>query len=225
MRLGVTALLLAGHILGAHVWLEAQNAAPAAPGADALARALQQRYQTIKDFSADFVHTYRGGVLRTQTRERGTVKIKKPGKMRWVYTAPEQKEFVSDGVKIYSHIPQDRQVLVSDVPPDSDASTPAMFLSGKGDIARDFTASLVESPVPDSVGLKLTPKRPEAQYDYFIVATTQPGLQIRALATHDRQGGDSVIAFMNLKENQGIPDKEFAFRIPKGADVITNTGN
>jgi outer membrane lipoprotein carrier protein len=222
MRLGDTALLLVGHILGAHVWLEAQNAAPSA---DALARALQQRYQTIKDFSADFVHTYKGGVLRTQTSERGTVKIKKPGKMRWVYTAPERKEFVSDGVKIYSHLPQDRQVMVSDVPPDSDASTPAMFLSGKGDIARDFTASIVQSPVPDAIGLKLTPKRPEAQYDYFIVATSQPGLQIRALSTHDRQGGDSVIAFMNLKENQGIPDKEFAFRIPKGADVITNSGN
>jgi len=164
-------------------------------------------------------------VLRTQTSERGTVKVKKPGKMRWVYTAPERKEFVSDGVKIYSHIPEDHQVLVSSVPPDGDASTPALFLSGKGDISRDFTASLVQSPVPDATGLKLIPKRPEAQYEYFIVATTQPGLQIRALATHDRQGGDSVIAFMNLKENQGIPDKEFAFRIPKGADVITNAGN
>jgi len=86
-------------------------------------------------------------------------------------------------------------------------------------------ASLVESPVPDAIGLKLTPKRPEPQYDYFIVATTQPGLQIRGLATHDRQGGDSVIAFTNLKENQGISDNEFAFRIPKGADVITNGGN
>jgi outer membrane lipoprotein carrier protein len=225
MRLGVTALLLVGHILGAQLWLEAQSSTPVAPNADALARALQQRYQTIKDFSADFVHTYRGGQLRTQTRESGTVKIKKPGKMRWIYTAPERKEFVSDGVKIYSHIPEDKQVMVSDVPPDGDASTPALFLSGKGDIARDFTASIVPSPVPDAVGLKLTPKRPEAQYDYFVVATSQPGLQIRALATHDRQGGDSVIAFMNLKENQGISDKEFAFRIPKGADVITNGGN
>ena len=111
------------------------------------------------------------------------------------------------------------------VPPDGDVSTPTLFLSGKGDLARDFTASIVESPVPDSIGLKLTPRRPEAQYDYFVVATTEPGLQIRALATHDRQGGDSVIAFTNLKENQGISDKEFAFRIPKGADVITNRGN
>ncbi len=131
---------------------------PPAQDADALARALQQRYQTITDFSADFVHTYRGGVLRTQTRERGTVKIKKPGKMRWVYTAPEPKEFVSDGVKIYSHIPQDRQVLVSPVPADGDATTPALFLSGKGDIARDFTAAIVESPVAGAVGLKLTPE-------------------------------------------------------------------
>jgi len=210
-------------VLGSCAWAAAQTAAPTpAQDADALARALQQRYQTITDFSADFVHTYRGGVLRTQTRERGTVKIKKPGKMRWIYTAPEPKEFVSDGVKIYSHIPQDRQVLVSPVPADGDATTPALFLSGKGDIARDFTAAIVESPVAGAVGLKLTPKKPEAQYDYFVVATSQPGLQIRALATRDRQGGDSVISFMNLKENQGISDKEFAFRIPKGADVITN---
>ena len=225
MRLSLTLLLvLVIQVLAGHSWLAAQGSA-AAPSADALAKALQQRYQTIKDFSADFEHTYRGSALRTQTRERGTVKIKKPGKMRWVYTAPERKEFVSDGLKIYSHIPQDRQVLVSNVPADGDVSTPALFLSGKGDIARDFTASIVQSPVPGAIGLKLTPKRPEAQYDYFVVATTQPGLQIRALATHDRQGGDSVIAFMNLKENQGISDKEFEFRIPKGADVITNGGN
>jgi outer membrane lipoprotein carrier protein len=222
MRLALTALLFTGHILAGHVWLQAQTAAV---NAEALAKALQQRYQTIKDFSADFEHSYRGGALRTQTRERGTVKIKKPGKMRWTYTAPEPKEFVSDGLKIYSHIPADRQVLVSDAPADSDVGTPALFLSGKGDIARDFTPSIVASPVPDAIGLKLTPRKPEAQYEYFIVATTQPGLQIRALATHDRQGGDSVIAFMNLKENQGISDKEFAFRIPKGADVITNGGN
>jgi outer membrane lipoprotein carrier protein len=150
------------------------------------------------------------------------VKVKKPGKMRWVYTNPEPKEFVSDGVKIYSHLPQDRQVLVADVPSGSSATTPTLFLAGKGDISRDYVAALVDSPVPGSIGLKLTPRKSEPEFEYFVVATQQPGLQIRGLATHDRQGGDSVITFTNLKENQGISDKEFAFRIPKGADVITN---
>ncbi len=73
------------------------GAAQPRPAPDALAKSLQQRYQGIRDFSADFVHSYRGGVLRTQTQERGTVSVKKPGRMRWTYTAPEKKEFVSDG--------------------------------------------------------------------------------------------------------------------------------
>src|SRR5262245_52887773 len=102
------------------------------PDPEALARSLQQRYQGIKDFSADFVHSYRGGVLKTQTQERGVVAVKKPSRMHWTYTAPEKKEFVSDGIKVYSYIPQDKQVIVSQVPPDDQATTPALFLAGNG---------------------------------------------------------------------------------------------
>ena len=192
------------------------------PAPEALARSLQQRYQGIKDFSADFVHSYRGGVLKTQTQEHGKVTVKKPSRMHWTYTAPEKKEFVSDGVKIYSYIPQDRQVIVSSVPPDDEARTPAMFLAGKGDIVRDFTATYVDSAVPGTVALKLTPRRNEPDYEYLVVAVDPASLQIRALTTRDRQGGDSTLIFSNLKENQRISDKEFAFRIPRGVDVITD---
>ena len=44
-------------------------AAQSRPTPEALAVALQKRYQGIRDFAASFVHTYRGGVLRTQTTE------------------------------------------------------------------------------------------------------------------------------------------------------------
>src|SRR5262247_4731545 len=91
---------------------------------EAVARALQKRYEGIRDFSADFVHTYRGGVLRTETRELGTVNVKKPGMMRWIYVKPERKEFISDGKMIYSYIPEDKQVIVANVPPDDAATTP-----------------------------------------------------------------------------------------------------
>ena len=192
------------------------------PAADALARSLQQRYQGIKDFSADFVHNYRGGVLKTQTQERGKVSVKKPSRMHWTYTAPEKKEFISDGVKIYSYIPQDKQVIVSNVPADDQATTPALFLAGKGDIARDFSASYVDSTIPGTLALKLTPRRSEPDYDYLVVAVDPASLQIRALTTRDREGGESTLVFNNLKENRGISDKEFAFRIPRGVDVITD---
>jgi outer membrane lipoprotein carrier protein len=192
------------------------------PAPEALAKSLQQRYQGIRDFSADFVHSYRGGVLRTQTRERGTVAIKKPGRMRWVYTDPEKKEFVADGQKVYSYIPQDKQVIVTDVPPDNEATTPALFLAGKGDISRDFTAAYADNPAPGTVALKLTPRKPEPEYEYLVVGIDPGSLQIRSLTTRDRQGGESTLSFNNLKENRGLTDKEFAFRIPRGVDVITD---
>lgn len=192
------------------------------PSPDALARSLQQRYQTIRDFSADFVQTYRGGVLRTQTTERGRVVIKKPGLMRWVYTSPERKEFVSDGRKMYSYIPHDRQVIVSDVPRDDQASTAALFLAGKGNIGRDFTAAYADAGTARTAALRLAPRKGEPEYEYLIVTVDLQTLQIRGLTFRDRQGGESTLTFSNLKENRGVSDNEFAFRIPRGVDVVTH---
>ena len=160
--------------------------------------------------------------MRTQTRESGTMSVKKPGRMRWTYTAPERKEFVADGQKVYSYIPQDKQVIVSNVPPDNQATTPALFLAGKGDISRDFTAAYADPAAAGTVALKLTPRRAEQEYEYLVVAVDPGTLQIRALTTKDRQGGESTLTFSNLRENQGLADKEFTFRIPRGVDVITD---
>jgi outer membrane lipoprotein carrier protein len=190
-----------------------------------LAQALQRKIDAVKDFSTDFTHAYQGGVLKKQITERGHLLVKKPGKMRWDYTAPEPKQFVSDGVKLYSYVPEDKQVIVSSVGPDDDATTPALFLAGKGSLTRDFVASLVDLPPglpPGSRALKLVPKSRERDYDWIILAV-DPMLTIRGLVTSDTQGGTSTFSFINLKENVGIPDSQFTFRIPRGVDVITDT--
>lgn len=209
-------------VCGAVVVLTLGLAAQTPASPDAVARSLQTRYEGIRDFSADFMQTYRGGVLRTETKEQGTVSIKKPGMMRWVYSKPERKEFVSDGRKMYSYIPEDRQVMVADVPPDDAATTPALFLAGKGQIVRDFATAFDSNPPAGIVALKLTPKKTEPEYEYFVILVDAKTMQLRGLATKDRQGGLSVLTFTNLKENTGISDKEFAFRVPRGVDVITD---
>jgi len=188
-----------------------------------LAAAIQRKVDGIKDFSADFTHTYEGGVLRKQITERGHLLVKKPGRMRWDYSVPEPKQFVSDGVKMYSYIPQDKQVIVATVPPEDEASTPTLFLAGKGSLTRDFTASLVDTPAgmpPGTRGLKLVPKTRQRDYDWLLLAVDPGSLAIRGLQTVDGQGGKSSFSFTNLKENVGLADKEFAFKIPRGADVV-----
>ncbi len=200
----------------------AQTAPPAASPAE-LARRVQARYDTIRDFEGAFTQTYEGGVLRTKTTERGTVVIKRPGRMRWLYTAPEHKEFVSDGIKIYAYFPADRQVMVSPAPTGAD-TTPALFLTGQANLARDFDASAMDvaGAAPGLVGLKLVPKQPDPDFEWLAIAVDPATFQIRHLVALDRQGGRSTFTFANLKENQRPPDTLFAFRIPKGVDVITN---
>jgi outer membrane lipoprotein carrier protein len=189
-----------------------------------LASALQRKYDNIKDFSADFAHTYEGGVLRKQITERGHLLVKKPGKMRWDYSTPETKQFVSDGLKMYSYIPQDKQVIVATVPADDEAPTPTLFLAGKGNVTRDFTPSLVDAPSGMPAGsraLKLIPKAKQRDYDWLVLILDPESLAIRGLMTVDAQGGKSSFSFTNLKENVGLADKEFAFKIPRGVDVVT----
>jgi outer membrane lipoprotein carrier protein len=220
----VTARYLAGVLL---VLTRAISAEPAQPAsADAVARDLQTKYDRVRDFSADFVHTYRGGVLKQQVTESGHLLVKKPGKMRWDYTSPEKKTFVSDGHKLYSYIPQDKQVIVATVPPDDQAPTPALFLTGKGNIQRDFSVAFdkVSEAPSGTIALKLTPKKREPEFDWLTLVLEPDSLKLSMMITVDPQGGRSVFSFKNLKENIGLTDNEFVFKMPRGVDVVTDAG-
>ena len=189
----------------------------------ALAARVQQRYNTIRDFEGDFVQSYEGGVLRTKTTERGSLKIKRPGKIRFTYTKPERKEFVSDGVRLYTHLVADKQVIVGPAPSAEDGDVPAMFLAGRSDLARDYTPSFMPLPgaAPGLITLKLVPKNRESEFESLGIGVDQKTLQIQFLTATDKQGGRSSFTFTNLKENRGLSDKEFEFRVPRGVDVVT----
>ena len=202
----------------------AQTAGAAEPTATELAQSLQRRIDGIRDFSADFTHTYQGGVLHKVVTERGRLLMKKPGKMRWDYTVPEPKLFVSDGVKMYSYVPEDKQVIITDVPAEGDTGAAALFLAGRGSLVRDYTPSLVDLPPgmpPGSRALKLVPRSRQQDEDSLILVIDPTSLAMRGLVTQDAQGGISSFSFVNLKENVGVTDKEFAFKMPRGVDVIT----
>jgi outer membrane lipoprotein carrier protein len=192
------------------------------PAAQDLARALQRKYDQVHSFTADFIQHYEGGVLRKSLTERGTVQVKKPGRMRWEYKAPEEKLFVSDGRKMYSYIPADKQVIVSTVPADDQATTAVLFLVGKGNLTRDFNATLIGTNDPRTWTLRLDPKTAQREYDWLIVVIDRKSMQIKALTAGDNQGTKSSFLFSNMRENVDLPDKQFEFKIPRGADVITS---
>lgn len=194
----------------------------ARPPIDELIAALQAKYDAVGNFSAAFEQTYTGGVLRAALAERGTVLIKKPGKMRWHYTSPEEKLFVSDGVSLYSYLPLDRQVIVGAVPPGDNVSTPALFLAGRGNLSEDFDAAYDDAvdPPAHTWAVALTPTRRDVDYTRLTLVVERESLRVVSLRAIDFQNAVSAFTFSDLKENQELPDTLFDFEIPRGAEVI-----
>jgi outer membrane lipoprotein carrier protein len=135
---------------------------------------------------------------------------------------------VSDGINLYTYMPQDRQVVIMAMPPDDKATTPILFLAGKGDLTRDFIPSLTPLPpgLPQgSRALKLTPRTPQPEYEWLTLTFDPATLALKGLTTLDAQGSVSTFAFTGWKENQGPSDTLFVFKPPKGVDVVTDATN
>ena len=199
----------------------AAAAGQTAPSAQDVAASLQKKYDTIRDFSTDFVHTHEGGVLKRKREERGTLLVKKPGKMRWNYTAPDEKVFVSDGVRLTQYFADENRALVSAVPENDQAAV--LFLAGRGSLTRDFNVSFGQNGAAGAWTLRLEPKQPQQEYDWLEVTAARDTFLLQSLTVAEKQGSRSTFVFSNFKENPGLTDKTFAFAIPRGAEV-TNAG-
>jgi outer membrane lipoprotein carrier protein len=187
---------------------------------EAVATSLQRKYDTIKDFSADFRQVYEGGPLKRKREELGTLLVKKPGKMRWAYKAPDEKVFVSDGTRLYQHFPQENRVIVGPAPEGNQAAV--LFLAGRGNLTRDFTVTFGQGTNPVSWTLHLVPKQPQPGYDWLEITATRDTLRLLTLTVGEAQGSRSTFYLSNFKENPGLADKQFAFSIPRGAEVVTD---
>jgi outer membrane lipoprotein carrier protein len=197
------------------------KAEPPAAGGDATARRLlrtvEERHGRTTDLVARFSQSYRSGMLGREVIERGTLSIKRPGRMRWEYKDPEPKLFVSDGRTFYFYVPADRQVMVSEQ--DDQRSLAARLLSGQGGLAEEFEATLDEPLEEGVMRLRLEPRReqPDVRRAWVDV---EPSGRIRSILLEDVQGNRTRFRFESIRENTGVADAAFRFEVPKGVEVI-----
>ena len=185
------------------------------PTAPELARRVQTHYNTVADFTADFVGTFKYQLTHQVSVERGTLKVKKPSRMRWTFTKPDRKEFVADGTKLFTYFPADRvgtENLLSDT---GDDSLALLFLAGKGDLTRDFVASMPPEQPANEWQLVLSPKKRQGEYDTLTLGVRRDSLALTGLVIVDDEGTQSY-QFTNFRTNTGLKDSDFRFVFPAG---------
>lgn len=190
---------------------------------DALINSLQAKYNKLSSLSADFTQLYNAPGQKAR-RESGHLLLRKPGKMRWDYTAPEPKLFVSDGKWIYEYIPSDKYASRSAIKESGDMRAPFAFLLGRGNLRRDFKIIEFAKESPARAGnkvLRMVPKR-AADFKELILEIEPASLQIARLSLIESGGARSDFLFSNLRENAVVSDAQFTFKAPAGVELRTD---
>jgi outer membrane lipoprotein carrier protein len=186
-------------------------------------RAVQTRYEGIRDLRARFEQTARpasvGGRGSTETRSKGSVVVAKPSRMRWTYESPEPSVVVSDGKTLWIYDPSFAEVQRMSVVDGGFLSGAALqFLLGRGDMEREFDVRLV-SCTASAVELELLPREPASYEKLRIVADPQTG-NVSRTQIQDLLGNVTIVSFSEVEVNRDPPASLFHFDPPKGVRVI-----
>jgi outer membrane lipoprotein carrier protein len=210
-------------ILFSYLWLPLYffSLAVSAPSElDQLINGLQGKYVRMNTLNAEFTQIYNAPGERTR-RESGRLQLKKPGKMRWDYTIPEAKLYVSDGKTMYEYLPAERLATRVSAKQTDDWRAPFMFLLGRGNLRRDFARIEFASEAPVRAGhrvLRLIPKR-NSDIRELLIEIEPNTLRLARLSL--LKSGNTRIDFLlnNVQENAVIVDSVFTFQPPAGVTV------
>ncbi len=185
---------------------------------------LQKIYSKTNSLSADFIQIASSINGRHKRRGTGTLKLLKPGRMRWDYTEPDQQVMVCDGQVISMYFAKQKQMITSSAKQYLESDVTYSFFAGSGDILRDFS---VQSPDPDdldkmagSYQIKIIPKHSHPQVDYINLWVDAKTFILNRVKVTDKFGSQTDISFSNTKRNIKIDKEIFVFTPPAGTEII-----
>jgi outer membrane lipoprotein carrier protein len=179
---------------------------------------LQGKYEKVSSLTAEFVQETYMRTLDKREVAKGTVYFQKPGKMRWNYTAPSTDEVVSDGITLWVYEPELAQVI--ETPARGVTAAVAMdFLTGSGDIKKDFSVTLIKETV-DTYLLGLEPKSPLEGIKRISIEVEKEEYLVVKSIIEDHFGGETMIGLTNIELNTALKKSLFEFSVPEGVRVV-----
>ncbi|MFH1467740.1 MAG: outer membrane lipoprotein carrier protein LolA [Pseudomonadota bacterium] len=186
---------------------------------------VEQVYGQAECLQADFTQVSRSAALGDEQRQKGKVAVKRPRKMRWEFTSPDKKLFVTDGQTMWIWSPSDNQVIVyKDF--SGGSSDVTGLLSDLSKINELFEVTLVPSEgVGQSYVLDLKPRSADAgNFKQLQITFSRRKLLVERVVLTDQFDNLTDLTFSQVKLDAKVPDGDFTFEVPAGAQVITPEG-
>jgi len=190
---------------------------------DPVIRDIEAAYTRLNDLKAEFSQEAFNKSLNQTIPARGTVYLKKGGKLRWEYAEPTAQEIVSDGKTLWVYTPTLQQVNTGPAP--EALSGPAgSFLAGLGKLREHFDVRFLNPAQPrDADGnwaLDLTPKQALPTLSRLVLAVDPREFLVRRAVVYDQFDNTVTMRFTKLGVNTNLADKLFTFVPPKGVATV-----
>lgn len=187
------------------------------PKTEMLLKRVEHRYNSNITLTVHFSETYSGPGRAART-ETGMLYLLKPGKMRWEYTSPPGKLFISDGKNVYLYLPDSNRVQKMGLKLTEDMLAPLAFLLGKLNFEREFQNLQAR---PDAGGTVITaeaksPNLPYTRVEFML----SPNLEIRKLHVVGQDQSVLDFSFDTERLNPAFSAGLFQFKTPAGAEVV-----
>ncbi len=182
-------------------------------------KAVETRYNHAQTLQVTFHEAYTGPGQPRRT-ESGTLLLRKPGRMRWNYTSPQGKLFVSDGKFLWLYTPATNQVEKMKIKESEDMRAPLAFLLGKLHFDKEFR-NIQARPVADGMLITAEPKTDTLPYTNVEFVVGQDN-QIRRVQVTGYDKSVLEFNFDQEKLNPPLEAKLFQFRVPQGAELVEN---
>ena len=186
-----------------------------------LADAVDKHYNDLRSLQSNFEELYTGGGMTRN--ESGVMILKKPGKMRWDYTSPRVKMFLTDGKTAWFYVPGEKQARRASVKSLDDLRSPLRYLLGKTKLEKEFQGlSLApdKQPLtPGNVVLRGIPKSMADRVSQVLLEIT-PESRIARISIEELDGSTTEFRFQAHRENVQLADDRFKFSPPPCVEVM-----
>jgi outer membrane lipoprotein carrier protein len=179
-------------------------------------KGVEDRYNHVQSLELAFTETHtQQGHKRT---ERGELFLRKPGRMRWQYSMPAGKLFISDAKFIYSYYPDDKRAEKMKLKETDDMRAPLAFLLGHLNFHDDFRGFRAE-PDGENIFITALPKSDKMPYTE-VTFLVSPDFAIHYLKVKGQDGSLLEYTFENERKNPPVPDAMFQFSPPPGVEYV-----
>ena len=192
-----------------------------------LLQLIQKQYQSIRSFSGNFIqYSHRADTETGPKKAEGLISFKRPGKMRWLYEAPEEQLLVTNGHTMWLYDPLLENVTIQKLEKITEG-TALSFLLGLGNLQADFIHRGISKNLligQDGLILELEPKKSTANLAFIQLNVHPETYNLQSIALMDQQNNYRTIQLINMKYNLEIEDIFFEFTVTNDMEVI-ETGN